>query len=139
MLNEAFSPAHLAGDDEEGTTPGLAALSVISSREDFWRPHCLLVEFATSTVSNPIDPYAILSKLHEHALEKWAYERQFLDYLENHPYGLPKAQLRFTLNLLAQTLTPGAVAEAQAGTVKIYACLDECPNDVDCFHRCMKR
>ncbi|MET7530159.1 hypothetical protein [Streptomyces goshikiensis] len=138
MLADAFSPERLA-QDEETIHPGLAALSILSSRKEFWRPHCLLVGFATASTSEPTYKEGILAKLREHSLEKWPYDRQFLEYLEQHPFAPPQKKLRFTLLLIAQALTPEAVAAAQWETLKIYACLDECDHDLDCFSECMKR
>lgn len=138
MLTEDFSPSRLA-DEEEEITPGLAALSFLSSRKDFWRPHCLLVEFAIASTGTPMDEIAIRSKLHEHALEKWPYEGPFLDYLEYHPYALPKDRLRLTFNLIAQAISPRAMEDAQAATLKILACLDECDHDVVRFNECLRR
>jgi hypothetical protein len=138
MLNEAFSPSRLAGDEQE-ITPGLSALSFLSSRKDYWRPHCLLIEFAIASTETPMDEIAVRSKLNEHALEKWPYDEPFLRHLEYHPYALPKDTLRFTLNLIAQAISPRAMSEAQAGTLKILACLDECDHDVVRFNECLRR
>ncbi|MFD5888240.1 hypothetical protein ACFWHQ_19965 [Streptomyces sp. NPDC060334] len=122
--------------------PGLAALSLLSSREDSWAAHCLIVGFAAQTSADPESRNAIRNRLGENTLDKWLHDEQFTEFLASRAAMTPEIDLLSGFAIIEQALNPHAVVEAQWASILLEYCMEHCRNRQDrreCFLECIGR
>ncbi|MFI6005017.1 hypothetical protein ACIA98_32195 [Streptomyces sp. NPDC051366] len=120
----------------------LAALSILSSRDDLWTAHCLVVGFVVATSANPDDKNAILDRLRDHTFDKWVHDHEFREFISHHPAATPEWSVEAGFAIIGQAMNLHAVVGAQMASIRLTFCLDYCRGKTDacdCFVECIRQ
>lgn len=139
---ELVSRTGLASPFRWQSAQRLAALSILSSRDDLWAAHCLVIGFAVATSTNPDDENTIRDRLRDHTPDKWIHDHDFTEFISHHPAATAERDVETSCAIIGHAMNLHAVAEAQLASIRLTYCLEYCrhkPDACDCFVECIRR
>lgn len=135
-IAEALDPPRLTAL-QLPLTPGLAALSMLTSRQAFWEAHVLVVGFAMGRVDGA-DPAGVVAALSgRDGVSEWFEDSEFLSYAGEQSIATTHDGLIVASHIIDGTVQHDALRQAQFGTVKINYCRQRCGDNWTCMVQCL--
>lgn len=132
-LSEILSPKSLSGRDS--ISPGIAALSFLSARQEIWNAHCLMLGFARKGIT---DRSMLKRRLEAHSPSGWLDDVGFRDFVQEALHVPLEDQLATALLLIEKALDRDSLVQAQLDSVKINYCLNRCADNIECLKECLE-